>query len=225
VSIRKETKLDPDKFLNPERIRINLLLSSLYLSAFEILKTSIIDSIKGFFVLAQEMTDEQAKELKDTISEDAVNRIREQYSEQVEEYERQVGAKFDGPDQYALIPSCRWLQKMGALEENEIDAVKQIRDHRNEIAHELPSLLIGEGININVNLFQRIRELLRKIDVFWARTGLQFDLETLNEINMDDIRDEDILSGREIMLNVIADTVADYLNQLAGGSVANTQAT
>jgi hypothetical protein len=44
-----------------------------------------------------------------------------------------------------LIPSCKWLQKQGALAEEEVDEIGLIRDHRNEIAHELPGLLIGEG--------------------------------------------------------------------------------
>jgi hypothetical protein len=215
MSKHRETKLSLEKVLNPERVKINLLLSSLYLSAFEILKISIIEGTKDVFVYAQEITDEQVQELKTTLGEDTVLRMQEQFVSQVEEYEKEVGTKFDTRDQQGLILSCRWLQRMSALDENEVDEIKQIRDHRNKIAHELPHLLVSEGIEVDVNLLQRIRELLRKIDTFWARSDLLFDLETLDEVKLDDVHDDNIFSGRVILLDMILKTVAEYWGEQA----------
>lgn len=178
----KETRLDSDKFLNSENIRINLLLASLYLAAYEILKSAIIDSVKLFFPTP-------------------------------EDYEKEIGIKFDEIEQYALIPSCEWLQKMGAITKSEVGEFRQIRKHRNEIAHELHILLVGEEKEVNLGLFKRIRELLRKINIFWARFDLQFDARTLEPIDMGIVRDEDILSSREIILSVIMATVTDYLER------------
>jgi hypothetical protein len=110
---RKEARIYPDKLLNPDKIRINLLLSSLFLSAFEVLKLAIVDKTKGFFVFSQVLTDLQVPELGDLLEDDTAKRMKEQRVREIEEYEKHIGAKFYGPDQYALIPSCVWLHKMG----------------------------------------------------------------------------------------------------------------
>jgi hypothetical protein len=215
----KDTALDPKKFLDPGRIRINLLLSALYLTAFEILKHSIIEGTEDFF-LDQDgaMTDEEAEQWKEildeTIYDEIVEGQRKQYERQVEEYKREINTTFDSRDQYGLIPSCRWLQKMGALDENEVDEIKKIRDHRNEIAHELPCLLIGEGFEVNLTHFEEIGKLLRKVDAFWARSTLLVGLETSYEVNIGKIPDEELFSGNIIVLNTIINTVIDYFDQV-----------
>jgi hypothetical protein len=79
----------------------------------------------------------------------------------------------------------------------------------------LPGLLISEGLEVNVNLFRRMREILRKIDVFWARSEPLFDVQTFDVLNMESVQDEEITSGGEIILNVIVDAVSDYLRQLS----------
>jgi hypothetical protein len=38
-----------ESFLNPETLRPNLIAASIYISTFEILKTTIVDRIKDFF--------------------------------------------------------------------------------------------------------------------------------------------------------------------------------
>ncbi|MBI5033656.1 MAG: hypothetical protein HZB51_24310 [Chloroflexi bacterium] len=161
------------------------MLSSLYLTAFEVLKIAIIEPIKGFFSLTPQ------------------------------KYENEVGIKFDEAEQYALISSCLWLQKNGALTNDEVDEIKSIREHRNEIAHELPNLIASEGSEIRLDLFKQMRELLRKIDIFWARADIFIELETLEVANTQDVRDEDILSSREIILDMITQTVTAYLEQRA----------
>ena len=39
-----------ERFLNPESLKENLVISSLYITSFEILKDSIISKIKDFFI-------------------------------------------------------------------------------------------------------------------------------------------------------------------------------
>jgi len=47
MSKKRDIRLDPSKFLSPVILRVNLLLASLYISAYEILKTSIIECTKN----------------------------------------------------------------------------------------------------------------------------------------------------------------------------------
>ena len=103
---------------------------------------------------------------------------------------------------------------MGLLDEGEVEEIKEIRNHRNEIAHELPSLLIGAGFEVNLMHFEQIGKLLRKVDAFWARSTLLINPETFDEVNIEDIPDEDILSGNVVVLGAIVNTVVDYFNQI-----------
>jgi hypothetical protein len=47
MSKKRDIKIDPSKFLSPVILRVNLILASLYISAYEILKTSIIECTKN----------------------------------------------------------------------------------------------------------------------------------------------------------------------------------
>lgn len=45
-----DIQVDPNKILTPDVLRTNLLLSSLYLTAFETLKMAIVEGVKDFFI-------------------------------------------------------------------------------------------------------------------------------------------------------------------------------
>lgn len=214
---RRETRIDSAKLFTPEILRTNLLLSSLYLTSFEILKVAIIEGVKDFFIYQTPITNDEEKELLKSVDPKLVERFRASYENEVNDYEKEIGIRIDDRDKLGLIPSCKWLQRQDALSEEEVDEIKLIRDHRNEIAHELPGLLIGEGFDIQLEHFQRIRTLLRKIDVFWARNDVMFDANTLDEVDIQDVSDDEIVSIRGAMLSLITDTVVEYLNEIMKG--------
>ncbi len=214
---RRETKIDSAKIFAPEILRTNLLLSSLYLTSYEVLKIAVIEGVKDFFIYQTPISDDDEKELLNSVDSALVERFRESYQKEVDEYEQAVGISIDDRDKLGFIPSCKWLQKQGALSEEEVDEIKIIRDHRNEIAHELPALLIGEGFDIQLEHFQRIRTLIHKIDVFWARNDVMFDANTFDEVDIQDVSDDEIVSSRDAMLTLITNTVLDYLNEIMKG--------
>ncbi len=151
---RPEFQADPNKILAPNVLRTNLLLSSLYLTAFEILKMAIVEGVKDFFTLNTEITDEIEKELLKSLQKEMVERFKESYQNEVDKYEKEVGIGLDDRDKLGLIPSSKWLQKQDALSESDVDEIRAIRDHRNEIAHELPRILISKGFDIKLEHFQ-----------------------------------------------------------------------
>jgi hypothetical protein len=214
---RRETKIDGANFFTPEILRTNLLLSSLYLTSYEVLKIAIIEGVKDFFIYQSPISDDAEKELLKSVDPTLVERFRESYQKEVDEYEKAVGISIDDRDKLGLIPSGKWLQKQGALTEEEADEIRIIRGHRNEIAHELPALLIGEGFDIQLEHFQRIRTLIHKIDVFWARNDVMFDANTFDEVDIQDVSDDEIVSSRDAMLTLITNTVLDYLNEIVKG--------
>jgi hypothetical protein len=212
---RKDVMLDPEKFLSRDRIRASLLLSSLYLAAFEILKIAIIEGVKDQFVFLEEpkIPDELAQQIKNLTGEDSVIPAIESYRKQVIGYEQQVKVKFDKRDQGGLIPSCEWLRDIGALDQAEVEDVHRIRKHRNEIAHELPSILVGKGFEVDLEFLTRIRSILRKIEIFYAQSDLLLDPVTLEEVILDNDQFEHLQSSRQIILDQIIDTVNEYLDQ------------
>lgn len=47
--------LDVEKLMNPETIKANLVLCSLYLTAYKVLKSAIVDNIRDFFTFNCDM--------------------------------------------------------------------------------------------------------------------------------------------------------------------------
>ncbi len=171
------------KFLNRELLKANLSFAALFLTAFELLKLSVIGAVEN--VLAW-------------FPEDA---------KQIERYEAELGIRFDQRDERGLLPSANWLFRIDVLTQDEIEVIKAIRNHRNEIAHELPRLLWEEGADIRVDLIKQARHLTMKIDVWSARNDVLFDLGGNEEIDLSEVPDEEILSGRLVILDYIIDTV------------------
>jgi hypothetical protein len=222
---RRDVMLDPDKFLSRDRIKVGLLLSSLYLAAFEILKIAIIEGIKDQFVFLDEPKppDELAPKIKDSTDVDIATPAIENYRKQIVEYEQQVKVKkFEERDQNGLIPSCEWLRDMGVLDQAEVEDVIRIRKHRNEIAHELPSVLVGKGFEVDLEFLSQIRSILKKIETFYAQSDLLLDPVTFEEIILDNDQLENLQSSRQIMLDQVIDAVREYLDQL--GAEADTLA-
>lgn len=161
------------------------------------------------------MSDEVEKEMLKSLQKELVKRFKESYQRDVDEYEKEVGINIDDRDKLGLIPSCKWLQRQGVLSETEVNEIKAIRDHRNEIGHELPKILIGKGFDIRLEHFQKMRALIHKIDVFWLRNDLLFDANTIDEADIQDIPDDEIISGRDSMLALITNTVVEYLQEIS----------
>ncbi len=210
-----DIQIDLNKVLTPNVLRTNLLLSSLYLTAFETLKMAIVEGVKDFFILQTAVSDEAEKEMLKSLQKELVERFKESYQREVNEYEKEVGIGIDDRDRLGLIPSCKWLQRQDVLSETEINEIKAMRDHRNEIAHELPKILIGKGFDIELEHFQKMRALIHKIDVFWLRNDLLFDANTLDEVDIQDVTDDEIVSGRDSMLALITNTVVEYLQEIS----------
>jgi hypothetical protein len=94
------------KFLEPARLRENLLLGALYLATFEVLKTVIVNNIVGFFSRGEYEDGEPAKTARYWASL----------------------AKYGSRDVYRA--SCLWHQARYALSSDEVETLLAIREHR-----------------------------------------------------------------------------------------------
>jgi hypothetical protein len=135
---REQARRGWAKLQNPEVLRNNLIVASLFLAAYEMLQASVIDRIFGFF------------------SED----FRDGKWIASRSYQTECLALDKSPFRASLL----WLKHMSAIDDSDIDLVDRIREHRNELAHEMVKFLGTPDAEVNVQLLAGICELVSKIE-------------------------------------------------------------
>lgn len=165
-----------ERFLNPESLKENLVISSLYITSFEILKDSIISKIKDFFI---EGIDEKGfiysqKYNKEVLSLDNKKR--------------------------PLQASFLWLKKYDVINEDDLNNWEKIVLFRNELAHDMLKFLTQIPESDLLDLFQIMLNLITKIEKWWI---INYELE-INEDYIDqEINEEDIIPGINVTLHLL----------------------
>ena len=111
------------------------------------------------------------------------------------EYERDVLSR----DRSTVRASLLWLLDMKAITSEQLAAFDKMREHRNEVAHELPNLLFDSDFSVDLRLLNELHIMLRSIDRFFGEitvdTDPAFDGE---EVDLDGIK-----SGTTLLLEYI----------------------
>jgi hypothetical protein len=162
------------KFLNPDILRSNLIVASIFLAAYEMLRASVIDRIRSFF----------SNEFRD--------------GEWIASQDHQTNCL--ALDKSPLRASLLWLKQMSAIDDADIARVDRIREHRNELAHDLPKFLGTADADVNVQLLVGIYELVAKIDRWWIR---EVDMTTDPDFDGREVTDEDIASGNMLFIQIM----------------------
>ncbi|MEA5451279.1 hypothetical protein VB780_22045 [Leptolyngbya sp. CCNP1308] len=168
------------KFLNPESLRGNLIAASIFLTAYELLRTSIIDRIRNFFTY-------EFNEHRGVISED-------------------YKCKVLSLDKSLLRASLLWLKEMSAIDDTDIELVDEMRKHRNELAHNLPKFISTADAEININLLGSIYELLTKIDRWWIK---EVEIPTNPDFDDQEVADDEIQSGTMLCMQMMLRIATD----------------
>lgn len=158
-----------DKFLDSEHLKSNLIAASLFITAYEMFRSSIIDPIHSFYTFGNQKPEDKYKE-------EVLSRSK-----------------------HTMEASVLWLKEMQAIDDDDVNIVKSIRTHRNKLAHELPKFIMYDNVNVDVNLFELMYQLLSKIDTWWI---LNFEIPTVYpEISLE--TDTQVQSGPMICLQMI----------------------
>ncbi|MHB1281752.1 MAG: hypothetical protein ACYCYL_11050 [Acidithiobacillus sp.] len=167
------------QLLTPAVMQGKLISASLYVTAFELLKESIIGRICSFYMVGFDADG-------DLIDE---------------KYETVVLSKNKNP----LLASLDWLAENDVIDENDRQAFERIRTARNLLAHQLPSMVMGGKDFQHIERFQELVALLKKIEVWWV---VNMEIPVNPDFDGKEIDEEGIVPGPVLMLQMMLEVVS-----------------
>ncbi|MEV6013754.1 hypothetical protein AB0M29_44385 [Streptomyces sp. NPDC051976] len=162
--------------LAPEAVAATLIRAGCFLSAYELIKPQIIDSVHDFFWRGFD----GGKHLYDEA----------RYAESV--------LALNPKNRY--LASCAWLVSMEALTEEQVTSLGEIQKHRHEIAHELPKLLVDPDFEVRTDLLAAAVECVRRLGVFWG--SIEADINP--QFDGQEVDYEGIKSGSFLLMEYLA---------------------
>ena len=172
--MKEDVRKSWENFLNPEALRSNLIVVSVFLSAFEILKECILERPREMYTTG--------------FNEDGFIIDKD--------YELKVLSLNKSP----IYASLEWFKNYNAINQKDIDIFTEIKNCRNELAHELPNF-ITEGIKNDPSPnFKSIFDLLGKIERWWV-----YNVEIPTNPGFDNVEvvENEILPGRLMTIHML----------------------
>lgn len=174
-----------EHFLNPNVLRPSLLSATMFITTFELLKDSIIDRVRVYYTLS--WGDQTATSL---------------------EYEQGVLTR--DKKRRPLPSSLDWLREHDALNETDLQIFKNLTDIRNQLAHELFSVVTGQVPSEYESQFPALIGLLRKVEIWWI---VNVEIPTNPDYDGREIDEAGITPGALISLQMLIE-VASGSSQL-----------
>lgn len=172
----KKVKASWERALHPETLKTNIITASIFSMAFEMLKSSIIEKLEGFYT----------------------NGFDENGLIISPEYKKEVLSLNKSP----LYASLKWLKKRCAIDEKDLEKFEHIKKCRNILAHEMLTFA-SAGVDFDVaETFNDMVELLRKIELWWFEN---LDMAIDPEAYPDDLDLADVTTGSVWSLQMLID--------------------
>jgi hypothetical protein len=165
------------RFLTPEILRSNLIIASVYISAYEILKDSIIERIRDFYWTGW-----------NSGTGDIID----------PSYESEVLSKNRSP----LYASLQWLKEADAISDKDLETFDIVKEYRNNIAHGISKLIINGPPSDLPERFSDMVSLLNKIEKWWIVT---VEIPLNEELAGKEIDEEGIIPGPVASIRMMAD--------------------
>lgn len=169
-----EQKLE--NFFNPEILKANLIIASLYIAVFDNFKTNIVEKVKYFYLSG----------IKEGV-------------EQFRDYEKEVLELVKTKKNKQIKATLQWLLSCKMITEAEIQEFEVYTNMRNKLAHEMNKMLIEgfpEEIYKNyadmINLFNKIeRKWIIEIEMAINPPKISYEdiqWEEITSINLEFIK-------------------------------------
>lgn len=161
--------------LEASQIQATLIKAGLYLTGFELLRYDVVNRTKDFFLVG----------------------FQEKGFTHSPEYDQKVRTL----DSDIFVASAKWLVTVGAVTADQAEELAEIRRHRNEIAHELPKLLVDPSFHLSPALLERCRYFVDLLGRFWG----SIEADTSPDFAEGEIDYEGIKSGSALLMDLIWD--------------------
>jgi hypothetical protein len=176
-AMSKETTESWERFLDPAILRTNLITTSIYIAAYELLSDAIVDRIRDFFFRG---FDEAGAIITDT------------------KYQVDVLSKNRSP----VYASLQWLKESKAIDDSDMASFEQVKKCRNMIAHEMIRMA-AEGLPSEwSDRFKDMVTLLDKIEKWWI---INFEIPINSDFDGQEIDANEIVPGRIAGLRMMLD--------------------
>lgn len=130
--------------LQPERIRATLSFAGLYQMTHELIKRSVVDQVKEFYLTGFDQSG---------------------YTYDHEGYQSRVLVLHKNRFQASLL----WLVEHGAITRGQADRLQHVQEHRHQLTHELINYVFDVELEPSVELFADALATLRDISRFWTQ--------------------------------------------------------
>ncbi len=182
--------------VNKDILQQNIINSALFILFFESLKDLIIDRLCGFFCFDISIKNNKISR-KESI----------EYKQEVRSLDTNI---FDA--------SLKWYQNEKILSNSDVEKIKQIEKRRNEIVHELSSVLIVGLSQDDISLLLNVIQIYDNLDSWWI---YNFEADLVDIPNRETLEQKDCHSVAAITLHIIldvlysdADKYADWPEQI-----------
>lgn len=165
-----------ERFLNPTSLKTNLIVGSVYLTSFEILKDSIINRLKDFFI---EGIDDNGFIYNN-------------------KYKEKVLTLAKSPLKSSLV----WLKNEEAINDKDIEDFNKINTFRNKLAHQMLDFIVNTPEDDFIDLLNKMIDLFSKIEKWWI---LNVEIPTSSEYYENEINEEEVFSGTMLTLKLLLD--------------------
>lgn len=174
-----------ERFLNPEVVHGVLFSASMYVTAFEIVKNTIVDRIRNFYT---DGWDEKGEIVGS-------------------EYQRNVLSRNRSP----VYASLDWLCEQGAINASDIALYNELKFLRNMLAHQLFKVVTGEQSSNHIEKIPALIELLKKIEVWWI---VNVDMAINPSCSDQQIDASEIVPGTVLSLQMLIEVASGNIELL-----------
>lgn len=187
------------KVTHSQTLLNNLQRVALYLTAFETLKSAIIERVRGFFSDHWSIND--VGEIEGVVSGKYKSRV----------------VVLQPKDE--LTACCLFLKDVGCFSDSDIEIVKRIRKHRNSVAHEIASYLTNATRQVDGALLLDAYRVVKHLDLWWVREVEMATDPYWTEERVEGVDWSKVTGGYSFLLDLIlpvfdGDTSSlDYLHQ------------
>ncbi len=136
----QKARKDFEKISTPETLRRNLINASLLLTAYELMKCSIVDHVRSFYE-------------------------GEEFENEIEEIRKRLTKELRKP----LLIYALWFKDHKALSEGDFENIVKIWRYRNKIAHELIEFLVDSDFEVDMKYIFEIRDIVAKAEIWCVK--------------------------------------------------------